>query len=268
MELKIAQGQIGGSPLGTGLKAPAHKASTDNALLSGGVKVVAASDFEKLVSELELEYRTKLKGIEDSRFSSVLTRLSGEFDSLSVHQRASIGAIGAAAAAMEEAAAALDAETAVLMMKTESLEKLIETIRTSPEDRLEELEKEKARLEEEIASRREKSDIAKEESQKCIAAFNGALRMLDTVCMGIVFDSVKITAKMKCFVAEESGEEDLPKEAEGLLRENEEFLLKLDSLDKEELDLLVSKMSMLAERLSHIPSSLPVDEMKGREMRI
>lgn len=233
MEIKVLQNAPQANTLGTGSggAVPQGTAGASPApVLSGAsVSVKGATDFEKLLAELELQRDEQKEKIARGQFSAALAVLAGRQGGLSAAQQAAVASVGEASAALEQATAAvrtagadLDVASALLQAESERLERMIEAQKKTPEVRLAEIEaeEEKAEVQSEAESAEEESDEIKAQRAKVAAlegdvaaktsaldaakavqasaeaALKGAAAGLDRAAQRVVTDAVRLAGKM------------------------------------------------------------------------
>ncbi len=233
MEIKVLQNAPQANTLGTGSEGAVPQgtagASAAPVLSGASVSVKGATDFEKLLAELELQRDEQKEKIARGQFSAALAVLAGRQGGLSAAQQTAVASVGEASAALEQATAAvrtagadLDVASALLQAESERLERMIEAQKKTPEMRLAEIEaeEEKAEVQSEAESAEEESDEIKAQRAKVAAlesdvaaktsaldaakavqasaeaALKGAAAGLDRAAQRVVTDAVRLAGKM------------------------------------------------------------------------
>lgn len=162
MEIKVLQNAPQANTLDTGLEGsvPRESAGASAApVLSGAsVSVKGATDFERLLAELELHRDEQKEKIARGQFAAALAVLAGRQGGLSAAQQAAVVSVGEKSAALEQATAAartaaadLDVASVRLQAESERLERMIEAQKKTPEMRLAEIQAEEDRAEAQAA---------------------------------------------------------------------------------------------------------------------
>lgn len=173
MEIKVLQNAPQANTLDTGLEGsvPRESAGASAApVLSGAsVSVKGATDFERLLAELELHRDEQKEKIARGQFAAALAVLAGRQGGLSAAQQAAVASVGEKSAALEQATAAartaaadLDVASVRLQAESERLERMIEAQKKTPEMRLAEIQAEEDRTEAQAAD--EQAGAAVEEA--------------------------------------------------------------------------------------------------------
>ncbi len=279
MEIKVLQNAPQANTLDTGLGGAVPQgmagASAASVLSGAAVSVKGATDFERLLAELELRRDEQKEKIARGQFSAALAVLAGRQDGLSVAQQAAVASVGEASAALEQASTAvrtaagdLDVASALLQAESERLERMIEAQKKTPEMRLAEIQSEEdkaevqaeeeaveeesdeikaqrakvASLQGDVAAKTSALDAAKAAQASAEAALKGAAAGLDRTTQRVVTDAVRLAGKMvAASAAEQPDGKPVEEKANAMVAALGEYADRIEEMRDDELAEKIAK---------------------------